>query len=101
MKKEEQTLQSLQGDIDFLKRQVAGLKGHNKVLKKLQEDAEKEIARLKDALNVAEESRGNLREELRRVKVLLNDYKSIVEWYDELPWWRKIFTWKLLPKKKE
>lgn len=101
MKKEEQTLQSLQGDIDFLKRQVAGLKGHNKVLKKLQEDAEKEIARLKDALNVAEESRGNLIEELRRVKVLLNDYKSIVEWYDELPWWRKIFTWKLLPKKKE
>ena len=101
MKKEEKQMRTVQEEVDFLRRQVAGLKGHNKVIRERQEEADKELKRLKDALRVENEAKGNLIEELRRVKVLKNDYKSIIEWYDELPWWRKIFTWKLLPKKKE
>lgn len=60
-------------DLEHCKKVAAGLKGHNGQLKTLNQELSRE----------------------------LNQKKAIDEWYDELPWWREIFTWKLLPKKKE
>lgn len=100
MKKEEKGMQAIQEELELLKRQVAGLKGHNNSLKKRHEEVNKEAERLKDALGVEMEAKGNIIEELRRTKARLEDYEAIVEWYDELPWYRKVFVGRFFPKKK-
>lgn len=88
-------------DLEHWKKVAAGLKGHNGQLKTLNHELSRELSQKADALAVANESIANYSSQLNKAHVTLSDYKAIVEWYDELPWWRKIFTWKLLPKKKE
>jgi len=103
MKQEKQNMPSLQEEVASLKRQLAGSKGRNKQLaeeKKAMKDKNfgytKEIERLNDALATANESIANYKSELFETKIKLTDYKAIVEWYNELPWWRKAFLFRLL-----
>ena len=103
MKQEEQNKPSLQEEVSSLKRQLAGSKGRNKQLaeenKNLKEkicsvaaDNELEVEKLKDALATANEQISNHKSELYTAKVKLSDYKCIIEWYNELPWWKKVFV---------
>jgi chromosome segregation ATPase len=92
---------ALCADLEHWKKVAAGLKGHNGQLKTLNQELSCKLSQKADALAVANESIANYSSQLNKTHVTLSDYKAIVEWYDELPWWRKIFTWKLLPKKKE
>ena len=98
-------------DLEHWKKVAAGLKGRNKqlveenrVLKNkislLEGDNSKEVEQLRDALSTANESIANYKSELYETKIKLTDYKAIVEWYDELPWYRKVFVGRLFPKKK-
>ena len=107
MTQKEQNKPSLQEEITSLKRQLAGSKGRNKqlveenrVLKNkislLEGDNSKEVEQLRDALATANESIANYKSELYETKIKLTDYKAIVEWYNELPWWKRIFVKKLL-----
>lgn len=107
MTQKEQNKPYLQDEITSLKRQLAGSKGRNKqlaeenkVLKNkislLEGDNSKEVEQLRDALATANESIANYSSQLNRTHVTLSDYKAIVEWYNELPWWRKMFVWRLL-----
>ena len=107
MKQEKQNKPSLQEEVSSLKRQLAGSKGRNKqlveenrVLKNkislLEGDNSKEVEQLRDALSTANESIANYKSELYETKIKLTDYKAIVEWYNELPWWKKIFVKRLL-----
>ena len=94
-------------DLAHWKKVAAGLKGRNKqlveenrVLKNkislLEGDNSKEVEQLRDALSTANESIANYKSELYETKIKLTDYKAIVEWYNELPWWRKVFLFRLL-----
>ena len=107
MTQKEQNKPSLQEEITSLKRQLAGSKGRNKqlaeenrVLKNkislLEGDNSKEVEQLRDALATANGKITNYKSELHTTKVKLSDYKGIIEWYNELPWWRKMFVFKLL-----
>lgn len=107
MKQEKQNKPSLQEEVSSLKRQLAGSKGRNKqlaeenmVLKNkislLEGDNSKEVEQLRDALSTANESIANYKSELYETKIKLTDYKAIVELYNELPWWRKVFLFRLL-----
>lgn len=107
MKQKEQNKPSLQEEVSSLKKQLAGSKGRNKqlveenrVLKNkislLEEDNSKEVEQLRDALATANESIANYKSELHKTKEPLTYYKAIVGWYNELPWWKKMFTWRLL-----
>ena len=98
---------SLEAEVTSLKRQLAGSKGRNKKLAEenkelkdkislLEGDNSKEVEQLRDALATANESITNYKSELRETKIKLTDYKAIVEWYNELPWWRKVFLFRLL-----
>ena len=98
---------SLVTDLEHWKKVAAGLKGRNKqlveenrVLKNkislLEGDNSKEVEHLRDALSTANESIANYKSELYETKIKLTDYKAIVEWYNELPWWRKVFLFRLL-----
>ena len=102
---------ALCADLEHWKKVAAGSKGRNKqlveenrVLKNkislLEGDNSKEVKLLRDALAVANESIANYSSQLHRTHVTLSDYKAIVEWYDELPWYRKVFVGRLFPKKK-
>lgn len=106
MTQKEQNKSSLQNEITSLKRQLAGSKGRNKqlveenrVLKNkislLEGDNSKEVEQLRDALATANESIANYKSELYETKIKLTDYKAIVEWYNELPWWKKMFIWRI------
>jgi len=106
MTQKEQNKSSLQDEITSLKRQLAGSKGRNKqlveenrVLKNkislLEGDNSKEVEQLRDALATANESIANYKSELYETKIKLTDYKAIVEWYNELPWWKKMFIWRI------
>lgn len=107
MTQKEQNKPSLQDEITSLKRQLAGSKGRNKqlaeenrVLKNkislLEGDNSKEVEQLRDAFATANESIADYRSQLNITHVTLSDYKAIVEWYNELPWWRKMFVFRLL-----
>ena len=98
---------SLEAEVTSLKHQLAGSKGRNKqlveenrVLKNkislLEGDNSKEVEQLRDALATANESIANYKSELYETKIKLTDYKAIVEWYNEIPWWRKVFLFRLL-----
>ena len=106
MTQKEQNKSSLQDEITSLKRQLAGSKGRNKqlveenrVLKNkislLEGDNSKEVEQLRDALATANESIANYKSELYETKIKLTDYKAIVEWYNELPWWKKMVIWRI------
>ena len=41
---------------------------------------------------VANESIANYKSELYKTKIKLTDYKALIEWYNELPWWKKMFV---------
>ena len=89
-------------ELEHFKRVAAGLKGRNKqlveenmVLKNkislLEGDNSKEVEQLRDALSTANESIANYKSELYETKIKLTDYKAFIEWYNDLPWYKKIF----------
>lgn len=100
MKKNEPNVKpSFEEEITSLKRQLAGSKGRNKQLTEENSAMKdrifvytKEIERLKDALSTANESIANYKSELYETKIKLTDYKAFIEWYNELPWWKKVFV---------
>jgi len=99
MTKKEQNKPSLQDEITSLKHQLAGSKGRNKQLveeNKAMKDKilgyTKEIERINDAVKTAHDLAANYKSELFETKIKLTDYKAIVEWYNELPWWKKVFV---------
>lgn len=87
---------ALCADLEHWKKVAAGLKGHNGQLKTLNQELSRELSQKADALSVANESIANYSSQLNTTHVTLNDYMTIVEWYNELPWWRKMFVLRLL-----
>ena len=87
---------SLVTDLEHWKKVAAGLKGHNGQLKTLNQELSRELNQKADALAVANESIANYSSQLKKAHVTLSDYKAVVEWYNELPWWRKMFVFRLL-----
>lgn len=83
-------------DLEHWKKVAAGLKGHNGQLKTLNQELSCKLSQKVDALAVANESIANCSSQLNKTHVTLSDYKAIVEWYNELPWWRKMFVFRLL-----
>lgn len=83
-------------DLEHWKKVAAGLKGHNGQLKTLNQELSCKLSQKADALAVANESIANYSAQLNKTHVTLSDYKAIVEWYNELAWWRKMFVFKLL-----
>ena len=87
---------ALCADLEHWKKVVAGLKGYNGQLKTLNQELSCKLSQKADALAVANESIANYSAQLNKTHVTISDYKAIVEWYNELPWWKKIFVKKLL-----
>ena len=87
---------ALCADLEHWKKVVAGLKGYNGQLKTLNQELSCKLSQKADALAVANESIANYSSQLNKTHVTLSDYKAIVERYDELPWWRKMFVFRLL-----
>jgi chromosome segregation ATPase len=83
-------------DLEHWKKVAAGLKGHNGQLKTLNQELSCKLSQKADALAVANESIANYSSLLNKTHLTLMDYKAIVEWYNELPWWRKMFVFRLL-----
>ena len=83
-------------DLEHWKKVAAGLKGHNGQLKTLNQELSCKLSQKADALAVANESIANYSSLLNKTHLTLMDYKAIVEWYNELPWWKRIFVKKLL-----
>lgn len=106
MKQEEQNKPSLQEEVSSLKRQLAGSKGRNKQLAEenrllkdkislLEGDNSKEVEQLRDALATANESIANYKTEVHNKKIEIVGYKAMLEWYNELPWWKRVFVKKM------
>lgn len=83
--------QEMGKEILHLKRQLAGSKGRNKQLAD-------EIKRLKDDItardSVIKTMHHKLSEQMNKIDVLSlqnSDYRTMVEWYNDLPWYKKIF----------
>jgi len=106
MKQEEQNKPSLQEEVSSLKRQLAGSKGRNKqlaeenmVLKNkislLEGDNSKEVEQLRDAIATANEQIANYKTEVHNKKIEVVGYKAMLEWYNELPWWKRVFVKKM------
>ena len=87
---------ALCADLEHWKKVAAGLKGHNGQLKTLNQELSCNLSQKADALAVANESIANYSSLLNKTHLTLMDYKAIVEWYNELPWWKRIFVKKLL-----
>jgi len=88
--------QGMSKEIQHLKRQLAGSKGRNKQLTE-------EIKHLKEDItardSVIKTMHNKLSEQMHKIDVLSlqnSDYRAMVEWYNELPWWRKVFLFRLL-----
>ena len=94
-KKNQAVLPSLQEQVMTLKKQVAGLKGYNNQIKTFSELQTKKLEQVTDALATANEEIVNCKSKLQHVSLELVDYKSIVEWYNALPWYKKIFIRKI------
>lgn len=102
MKQEKQNMPSLQEEVASLKRQLAGSKGRNKQLveenKALKSNAyhlENEVERLNDAIKATHCLVDSCKTELYETKaqlVKLKDIEAMTEWYNELPWWKKVFV---------
>ena len=82
-------------DLEHWKKVAAGLKGHNGQLKTLNQELSRELNQKADALAVANESIADYSSRLNKTNVTLRDYETIVEWYNQLPWWRKMFVFRL------
>ena len=82
-------------DLEHWKKVAAGLKGHNGQLKTLNQELSCKLSQKADALAVANESIADYSSRLNKTNVTLSDYKTIVEWYNQLPWWRKMFVFRL------
>lgn len=106
MKQEEQNKPSLQEEVSSLKRQLAGSKGRNKQLAEenrllkdkislLEGDNSKEVEQLRDALATANEQIANYKTEVHNQKIEVVGYKAMLEWYNELPWWKRVFVKKM------
>ena len=103
MKKENlENKPSLQEEITSLKRQVAGAKGRNKqlaeenrVLKDCLSEAKERRKKIVDGLEsqVKELSGENttLKNELNEKEQVLNTYLDNVAWFNNLPWYKKMF----------
>lgn len=86
---------SLKTDLEHWKKVAAGLKGYNAQLKTLNQQLSRELNQKADALAVANESIADYSSQLNKTHVTLSDYKTIVEWYNQLPWRRKMFVFRL------
>lgn len=86
---------ALCADLEHWKKVAAGLKGHNGQLKTLNQELSCKLSQKADALAVANESIADYSSQLNKTNVTLSDYKTIVEWYNQLPWWRKMFIFRL------
>jgi glutathione S-transferase len=86
---------ALCADLEHWKKVAAGLKGYNGQLKTLNQELSRELNQKADALAVANESIADYSSQLNKAHVTLSDYKNIVEWYNRLPWWRKMFVFRL------
>jgi len=82
---------ALCADLAHWKKVAAGLKGRNVQLKTLNQELSCKLSQKEDVLALANESIANY----SKTHVMLSDYRVIVEWYNELPWWKKMFVWKL------
>ena len=85
------TVQEMSEEIQHLKHQVSGSKGRNKQLAD-------EIQRLKDDITASDTvfkaMERKLSEQRNKIDVLSlqnSDYRAMVEWYNDLPWYKKIF----------
>ena len=85
------TALELSKEILHLKHQLAGSKGRNKQLTE-------EIKRLKEDItasdSVIKTMHHKLSEQIHKIDVLSlqnSDYRAMVEWYNDLPWYKKIF----------
>lgn len=85
------TVQEMSKEIQHLKHQVSGSKGRNKQLAE-------EIKRLKEDItardSVVKILHHKLSEQMNKNDVLSlqnSDYRAMVEWYNDLPWYKKIF----------
>lgn len=85
------TAQEMSKEILHLKRQLAGSKGRNKQLTE-------EIKRLKEEVTACDSliktMHHKLSEQMHKIDVLSlqnSDYRAMVEWYNDLPWYKKIF----------
>lgn len=82
-------------DLAHWKKVAAGLKGCNGQLKTLNQELSCKLSQKADALAVANESIADYSSQLNKAHVTLSDYKTVVEWYNQLPWWRKMFVFRL------
>ena len=104
MKKENlENKPSLQEEITSLKRQVAGAKGRNKQLAEenralkdcLSEDKEqrkKLVDGLESQVTKLSNSCTELKKELNEKEQVLNTYRDNVAWFNNLPWYKKMFV---------
>ena len=94
---------SLEAEVTSLKRQLAGSKGRNKqlaeenrTLKNSLSKAAEERAKLVNGLEsqVKELSCKNttLKNELNGIGEVLNTYRENVDWFNRLPWYKKMFA---------
>lgn len=85
------TAQEMSKEILHLKHQLAGSKERNKQLTE-------EIKRLKEDItasdSVIKTMHHKLSEQMHKIDVLSlqnSDYRAMVEWYNDLPWYKQIF----------
>ena len=86
---------ALCADLEHWKKVAAGLKGHNGQLRELNQELTQKLKQKTDVLSVNDELIADYRSQLKKTHTKLNDYMAIVEWYNELPWWRKMFVRRL------
>lgn len=87
--------EAMKNEILHLKRQLAGSKGRNKQLAE-------EIKRLKEDItasdSVIKTMHHTLNEQMHKIDMLSlenSDYRAAMEWYNDLPWYKKIFISRL------
>ena len=86
---------AMKEEISRLRHQVSGSKGRNKRLTE-------EIKHLKEDItardSVIKTMHHKLSEQIHKIDVLSlqnSDYRAMVEWYNDLPWYKKIFVSRL------
>lgn len=97
-KRDLEEIKALHEQIDGAGNRIGELVGELENVRASFQNASDEQEQLRDALSTANESIANYKSELYETKIKLTDYKAIVEWYNELPWWRKVFLFRLLCK---
>ena len=95
-KTKDQVKTNLQEEIVSLKRQLAGSKGRNKQLIEDMRGLKNKFLNLSDALTVANEQIANQKLELSEKSIKITHYKAIIEWYNGLSWWKRLFVKKIV-----